>query len=291
MLCYGIMCWYKTLHWTGLDNNECKMYSRLITLVLVLLTFRKESSAQILSSYTLTVVEDATVERGFKNFDYLQYLIVGLHPDYPKKRSLLRFENVPSECTTVIRATMYLYYLFSHKFGSYTNAEAPFIARTIQAHRVLKSWKETEATSTKRDFSKFWSTQWLGLDNSDAKNVSTGDTTIYPGQSKGFVEVDVTSAVNDWKAGQPNYGVVIWATNENIAGRDTRFASKSESDFTKHPYIVVICNSSGDGIDVPTLPTTDHDPISQPTTDPITLPTTDPTTLPTDDPPVPTNEY
>ena len=223
------------------------MYSGLITIVLVILAFKKESSAQILSSYTLTVVEDVTLERGFKNFDYLQYLIVGLHPDYPKKCSLLRFENVSSECTTVIRATMYIYYQYSHKIGSYTNAEAPFIARTIQAHRVLKSWKETEATSTKRDSSKFWSTQWLGLDNSDAKNVSTGDTTIYPGQSKGFVGIDVTSAVNDWKAGHPNYGVVIWATNENIAGRDTRFASKSERDSTKHPYIVVNCNRRSDG--------------------------------------------
>ncbi|XP_065906868.1 uncharacterized protein [Dysidea avara] len=220
------------------------MYIELIAVVVALLSFGDESFAQ--TQYNLKVVEDVTLERGSKNFNYLEYLIVGLHPDYPKKRSLLRFENLPNGSS------------------SHTDAEAPFIARTIQAHRVLKSWKETQATSTKRDSSKYWSTQWLGLDNTDAKSISTGVTTIYPGQPKGFVGIGVTSAVKDWKAGYPNYGLVIWATNENIVGRDTRFASKSESDSSKHPYIVVSCFGStggggggGGNTDAPTLPTDD----------------------------------
>ena len=277
------------------------MYAGLITIavVAVLLSFGEKSFAQ--STYTLKVVEDVTLERGFKNFNYLEYLIVGLHPDYPKKRSLIRFENMPNGCTTVSHATMYLYYQYSHKFGSYTNVEAPFIARTIQAHRVLKSWKETQATSTKRDSSKYWSTQWLGLDNTDAKSISTGETTIYPGHPKGFVGITVTSAVKDWNSGYPNYGVVIWATNEDQPGREPRFASKSESDSTKHPYIVVNCSGSGgDGTDHPTLPTGDGDSDTDPTTlptgdgssdtDPTIMPiegggsiSSDPPTLPTDD--------
>ena len=64
---------------------------------------------------------------------------------------------------------------------------------------------------------------------------------IYPSQKKGFISIDVTSAAKEWKAGHPNCGVVIWATNEKKAGRGTRFASKSESDPSKHPYIVVNC--------------------------------------------------
>ena len=28
-----------------------------------------------------------------------------------------------------------------------------------------------------------------------------------------------------WKIGKPNYGLLIWATNEDINGRDTRFIS------------------------------------------------------------------
>ena len=242
------------------------MYIGLITAVVILLNFGGESLAQ--SQYKLKVVEDVTLERGSKNFNYLEYLIVGLHPDYPKKRSLLKFENVPSECGTVNDAIMYLYYQYSHKASSHTNAEAPFITRTIQAHRVLKSWKETQATSNKRNSLKNWSTQWLGLYNTDAKSSSTGHTTIYPGRPKGFVGIDVTSAVKDWHTGYPNYGVVIWATNEDQVGRDTRFFSKSESDSTKHPYIVVNCVDTAGGAggggggttqpsDPPTLPTDD----------------------------------
>ena len=221
------------------------MYSALIAAVVALLSFGGESFPQ--SPHTLQVVEDVTLEHASTNFNYLEYLIVGLHPGYPKKRSLLRFENVPSGCSVVYHATMYLYYQYSHKASFYTDAQVPFITRTIQAHRVLKSWKETQATSTKRYSGVNWGTQWLGLNNIDAKSVSTGHTTIHPTTKRGFVGIDVTSAVKDWKAGHPNYGVVIWATNENIAGRDTRFASKSESNSSKHPYIQVTCGGGSVG--------------------------------------------
>jgi len=217
------------------------MYTELIAVVVVLLSFKGKSFA--LSTYTLKVVEDVTLERSSVNLNYLPYLIVGLHPGYPLKRSLLKFEDLPRECGIVNRATMYLYYQYSHKASFYTDTQVPFITRTIQAHRVLKSWKETEATSTKRDHSHYWGTPWVGLDNIDAESSSTGgQTTIQYGQQKGFVEIDVMSAVNKWKAGNDNYGVVIWVTNENIAGRDTRFASKSESDPSKHTYIEVKCD-------------------------------------------------
>jgi len=221
------------------------MYSGLIAVVVVLLSFGGKSFAQ--SPYTLKVVEDVTLERGSRNFNYLEYLIVGLHPGYPKKRSLLKFENVPYECGTVNHATMYLFYQYSHKASFYTDAQVPFITRTIQAHRVLKYWKETQATSSKRYSGAYWSKPWLGLDNTDAKSSSTGQATIYPYHPRGFVGIDVTSAVKEWKAGHPNYGVVIWATNENQAGRGTRFASKSETDSSKHPYIVVNCSRRSGG--------------------------------------------
>ena len=212
-------------------------------MAVALLSFGGESFAQ--TPHRLEVVEDVTLERGSMNFNYLEYLIVGLHPSFPKKRSLLKFEDVPRACSVVNSAKMYLYYQYSHKASFYTDAQVPFITRTIQAHRVLKSWKETQATSTKRYSGAYWNTQWLGLDNIDAKRSSTGgQVTIHPGQPKGFVSIDVTSAIKEWKAGHPNYGVVIWATNEYKAGRDTRFASKSESDSSKHPYIEVYCGHS-----------------------------------------------
>jgi len=222
------------------------MYAVVISVAVALLNFGGEGFAQ--TQYKLKVVEDVTLERGSRNFNYLEYLIVGFHPGYPKKRSLLRFGNVPSTCGVVNYAKMYLFYQYSHKASFYTDAQVPFISRTIQAHRVLKFWRETQATSTKRYSGAYWSTQWLGLDNIDAKRSSTGgQVTIHPGQTKGFVSIDVTSAVREWKFGHPNYGVVIWATNENKAGRGTRFASKSESDSSKHPYILVNCHRRSTG--------------------------------------------
>ena len=193
--------------------------------------------------YNLKVVEDVTLERGTSNFNYLEFLIVGFHPGYPKKRSLLRFEDVPSGCKSVNQAMMYIYYVYSHKPSFYTVDQAPFITRTIRAHRVLKSWNETEATSTRRDSYNNWDTPWLGLNNIDATTCPTGQTTIYADRPSGFVQIEVTSAVKAWKSGSPNYGVVIWATNENKAGRDTRFASNADSDSSRHAYIILNCNN------------------------------------------------
>ena len=225
------------------------MNSVVIAAVLIFLTigesFGQNKLGPKITTYKLKVVEDVTLERGSTNFNYLRYLIVGYHPGYPKKRSLLRFEDVPSGCKFVTHAKMYLYYQYSHKASFQSVDKAPFITRTIQAHQVLKSWKESQATSTKRDSYNYWPTSYLGLDNIDARSSATGRTTIYASRPHGFVEIDVTSAARAWKYGSPNYGLVIWATNENQAGRDTRFASNADSDSSKHAYIILNCNNSG----------------------------------------------
>ena len=206
--------------------------------------------------YKLKVVEDVSLERETTNFNYLQYLLTSFHPGFPKKRSLFRFEDVPDGCKSVNHAMMYIYYMYSHKASFYTVDEAPFITRTTRAHRVLKSWKETQATSTKRDSSNNWHTSWLGLNNIDAKSYPTGQTTIYANRPRGFVEIEVTSAAKDWKSGSPNYGVVIWATNENVAGRDTRFASNADSNPSRHAYIILNCNNDDTYTTTSTAPTT-----------------------------------
>ena len=192
--------------------------------------------------YRLNVVEDVWLERPTVNYNSYQWLIVSKHISYPKKRSLIRFEDIPSSCTKVNHAMMYIYYDYSHKPGGVSVTKAPFITRTIQAHRVLKSWKETQATSTRRDSTASWHQPYLGLDDTDANDCPTGHTTIYADRPSGFVEIEVTSAVKDWKAGKPNYGLLLWATNEDQDGRDTRFYSKSHSNSSKHSYIIINCN-------------------------------------------------
>ena len=192
--------------------------------------------------HKLNVLEDVWLEKATTNYNDWKWLIVGKHPSYPKKRSLLRFENVPRSCKTVNHATMYLYYRYSSKPTWMSVAEAPFITRTIQAHRVLKYWKETEATTTKRYKGASWSSTYLGTDGTDADCNPTGETTVYAGMPAGFVGIEVTSAVKEWKAGKYNYGLLIWATNEDQNGRDVRFFSKSHSDSSKHPYMLVNCS-------------------------------------------------
>lgn len=191
--------------------------------------------------YGLKVVEDVWVE-GSGNYNSYQWLLVGTHAGYPKKRSLIRFEDIPDDCKTVNFAVMYIYYSYSHKASWQTITQAPFISRTIQAHRVMKYWNETQATRYIRKASKKWKRPYLGLDDTDANDCPAGQATIYTYRPSGFVEIEVTSATRDWKAGKPNYGLLLWATNEDTNGRDSRFYSKTYSDSSKHPYMLLNCN-------------------------------------------------
>ena len=129
------------------------MYGQLFTILLIAFSLgicyaQWDSGAGTL--YKLNVTEDVDLERPTRNYNNLQWLIVGAHVLYPTKRSLIRFEDIPSACTTVNYAMMYLYYDSSGRPSWVSVTEAPFITRTIQAHRVLKSWNETQATTSIR---------------------------------------------------------------------------------------------------------------------------------------------
>ena len=197
--------------------------------------------------FKLEVVQDVTLERASTNFNYLQYLIVSKHPGYPNKRSLVQFENLPRDCPSsrIKSAKMYLYYVYAHKASWHTITQTPFIPRYMQLHLVKKTWKEAEATSSRRDASNLWSTAYLGLDGTDAEEVpEPGTVTIFPYRPRGFVEFDVTNAVKMWSEGLPNNGLVIRATNELDEGRDIRFASNAMPDAAQHAYILVRVASS-----------------------------------------------
>ena len=58
----------------------------------------------------------------------------------------------------------------------------------------------------------------------------------------GFVEIDITRAMRNWQRGDPNYGVVLLATNERDAGRDIRFYSNASGDSKKHAFVNVLCH-------------------------------------------------
>jgi hypothetical protein len=200
----------------------------------------------------LRVAQDVTLERGGTNFNYLPFLIVGTHPGFVLKRSLVRFQPLDvANCDTVRKADLYLYYAYAHKASYLSLSQAPTFRRTIVAHQVLKDWTESQATSTKR-FSHiyYWDQQWLNLGTDALATPTSSGVTIDPTRNRpGFYTIDVTSAVRNWKNGQPNFGLLLRATNEYREGRDFRFASNADPNVGKHAYILVTCqsNSSGGG--------------------------------------------
>ena len=88
---------------------------------------------------------------------------------------------------------------------------------------MKRSWNAAQATSTKRDNTHWWSSSYLGLDNTDAEAQPQAETvTNFPLRPRGYVEFDITRAVRQWRSGVPNYGVLIRATNELEIGRGIR---------------------------------------------------------------------
>jgi len=90
------------------------------------------------------------------------------HPQYPKKRSQLKFQDIPASCGTVLRHILLL--MLTKQASSYSVNRSPLNSScTIQAHRVLKPWRESQATSLVSQLSSpNWASIWLGLDDTDA---------------------------------------------------------------------------------------------------------------------------
>ncbi|XP_078371247.1 uncharacterized protein LOC144654884 [Oculina patagonica] len=197
--------------------------------------------------YTLSVERDVALESSTTNYNYLEFLLVSKHPQYPNKRSLVQFENLPSACPSskIQSAKMYLYYVYAHKASWHSITYSPFIPRYMQVHLVKKSWEESQATSTKRSSSANWSSPWLGLDGTDAEAIPQdwNPVTIFPhpGSFSRFVEFDITPAAKAWRSGVPNNGLVIRAVNELEPGRGIRFASNANKDKNLHAFARVLC--------------------------------------------------
>lgn len=183
----------------------------------------------------LQLIQDVTITDDDRNNNHIPYLIVGLHPTFANKRSLLQFTNPPSSCQ-VSSAKLYLRFVYAHKGTAFSWQQAPLFPRTIVAHRVLKSWSESEATAFKRFSGASWSQRFLGLGTDVVEEPTSSGVIVFPPFQKGqkWYGIDVTSAVQDWKNGQPNYGLLIRALHEDRPGRDFRF-SRNDA------YIQVVC--------------------------------------------------
>ncbi|XP_032235381.1 uncharacterized protein LOC116617081 [Nematostella vectensis] len=192
--------------------------------------------------YRLHVTQDVAIESPSGNHNNLPYLLVGKHPQYPNKRSLLQFESPPRSGCQIQWAKMYMYFVYAHKASWHSHQLTPYLNRDIMIHRVLKPWNERQANSGYRLSRIRWSQMYLGLNNIDAEaRPQSPSTTMFSFRPSGFVEFDVTRAVRDWARGSPNYGVVVRVQNESVEGRGLRFASNADRDSKRHAYIHVKC--------------------------------------------------
>ena len=195
----------------------------------------------------LEVTEDVFVYNS-GNQNHFDFLIAGNHPGYPLKRTLLKFENIPSaQCGSIQKAEMYVYYWYAHKASFQSEQQVPFIPRPLQARQILKSWSETQATRDNRLRNTPWSTQYLGLDNTDVSSRVEDTQTISRSTSSGYITWNVTNVARNWLRGDTNNGVFLFASNDNQFGREIRFYSR-ENRINRKPYMTVYCGSSGTGM-------------------------------------------
>ena len=174
--------------------------------------------------------------------DFLQFLLIARAPDYPLKRFLVQFENLRSSCppNKIQYAKMYLYFAHAYELSSKSAKEQPYLKHTFQVYRVLKPWKEQEATKDYRQKWLKWNSTLLNIGNDTEsepqceypfnERSKCSPTTLYPPRPAGFMEFDVTKAMSSWSKGAPNYGLLLKVVNEAANGRDLRFYSKSNSN-------------------------------------------------------------
>lgn len=193
------------------------------------------------TSNRLEAIADVFLE-GNGNMNHYDFLIVGLHPGHPLKRSLLKFEDIPSICQKLMTATMYVYYWYGHKASFQTESQAPWIPRFIEARQVLKSWSETQATRNVRLINTPWSSPYLNLNSVDARSYADDAQTISRDTPSQYIPWNITPTARNWIAGQPNNGILLSTTNEHLSGRDIRFYSRRRPT-NLVPYVDVLCTT------------------------------------------------
>ena len=195
----------------------------------------------VITCISLNATQDVWIE-GTSNRNYEDSLSVGVHPLFPIRRSLVQFEDIPSNCQCVRWAVLHVHFRYAHKASFLSYERVPHIPRRVKVNQVNKPWSESEATFVNRLTGIPWTAPYLAMNGTDAAATSQGDGYIvWPSQTQAYISFNVTDAALRWKCGEPNYGLLLWATNEHEPGRDVRFYSREYA--TKEPYMEVYCGS------------------------------------------------
>ena len=169
-------------------------------------------------------------------------LRVGMAPSSFINRFLVQFENIPTSCGSMKWAKLFVYFNYSGRPGGLSPKQASDWSRTLQVHQVLVPWIESQATSIYRQTSPAlipWSQLYLALDGTDAVHY-TQDSFTMSQQPPSYILFDITEAARNWLKGDPNNGLLVWATNDNTdLGTDLRFSSRRQTP--RPPFINVLC--------------------------------------------------
>ena len=186
------------------------------------------------SQWKLKAVKDTTLESG-AHLGSFQYLLVGKHADYPKKRFVVQFEDIPNDCSKVVEAVMYLKYAYAHKPSG---TKAPLITRNLCVHQILRDWDE-EAIGSTTYMNE--STDY----NSQCVDIITMTPDSIEGQlANGFIPFDITEPAKNWLKGDANYGILVRDMNEDVLGRDRHFHSRESPTKDWRPYIGITCSDN-----------------------------------------------
>ena len=184
----------------------------------------------------LSAVMDTTLELGTMLGSF-QYVIVGKGRDFGKKRFVIQFENITSNCTQVDSAMMYLQYGYAHKAEWFSDSEEPTLTRQLCTYRILRSWDEaTVGGSTYMTAGADYVPNCMDL-------VTLTNDSIKGQLPNGFVPFNITEAARSWVSGADNYGILVLDLNEDLDGRDRRFWSR-EGSAGNSPYLEVTCGSN-----------------------------------------------
>jgi len=158
-----------------------------------------------------------------------------------KTRTLISFNltGIPSDAI-VLNAQMRLKYY--EVIGS-----GGWVDRWVQAHQMLDSWNEAQADSLKRLTGVNWGAPrgQIGGTNPDANGQF--ESTQFFWQNEQQTELpkwkswDLTALTQKWLNGTAtNYGVILWATNEDVAGYTFRFHSSEATNQSDRPDLEVV---------------------------------------------------
>ncbi|XP_066910900.1 uncharacterized protein [Clytia hemisphaerica] len=202
--------------------------------------------------YKLSAVKDTFLERYGVSWDRPSFgqNLIGRHRQYPVKRTLIQFENLPASVCPVGKiewAKIYMHFVGRHRPSWHSSSSSPWLDYEMNVHRVKRSWEESYARPQYRCRScpqNAWYAPYLDLGRDAVNEPECKKTTIYSWTPRpSWVAFDVTGSMKAWAEGSPNYGVLIKVKDEKTDGVDLRFWNRHYSDAKLRPYVIVQCKT------------------------------------------------